>query len=130
MNSLQVGPVENDEVVYRTIPYNTRVRKQIIDENLDTMDKVWNRGVLRHTNKRCLGTRRIIEEKKVPGPNDKTFTKLVLDPTFKWLNYNEVDQKSTYIGRLAKLIFFSLYLPHNTQKTFYTTNLIFLCLYR
>ena len=106
MNSLQVGPVENDEVVYRTIPYNTRVRKQIIDENLDTMDKVWNRGVLRHTNKRCLGTRRIIEEKKVPGPNDKTFTKLVLDPTFKWLNYNEVDQKSTYIGRLAKLIFF------------------------
>ena len=106
MNSLQVGPVENDEVVYRTIPYNTRVRKQIIDENLDTMDQVWNRGVLRHTNKRCLGTRRIIEEKKVPGPNDKTFTKLVLDPTFKWLNYNEVDQKSTYIGRLAKLIFF------------------------
>ena len=106
MNSLQVGPVENDEVVYRTIPYNTRVRKQIIDENLDTMDQVWNCGVLRHTNKRCLGTRRIIEEKKVPGPNDKTFTKLVLDPTFKWLNYNEVDQKSTYIGRLAKLIFF------------------------
>ena len=105
MNSLQVGPVENDEVVYRTIPYNTRVRKQIIDENLDTMDQVWNRGVLRHTNKRCLGTRRIIEEKKVPGPNDKTFKKLVMDTTFKWLNYNEVDQKSTYIGRLAKLIF-------------------------
>ena len=127
MNSLQVGPVENDEVVYRTIPYNTRVRKQIIDENLDTMDQVWNRGVLRHTNKRCLGTRRIIEEKKVPGPNDKTFTKLVLDPTFKWLNYNEVDQKSTYIGRLAKTI--SLYVPHNTQKNFYTTNLIFLGLY-
>ena len=118
MNSSQVGPVENDEVVYRTIPYNTRVRKQIIDENLDTMDQVWNCGVLRHTNKRCLGTRRIIEEKKVPGPNDKKFTKLVMDPTFKWLNYNEVDQKSTYIGRLAKLIFFSLYVPHNTQKTF------------
>ena len=128
MNSLQVGPVENDEVVYRTIPYHTRVRKQIIDENLDTMDQVWNRGVLRHTTKRCLGTRRIIEEKKVPGPNDKKFTKLVMDPTFKWLNYNEVDQKSTYIGRLAKTI--SLYVPHNTQKTFYTTNLIFLCLYR
>jgi len=100
----QVGPVENDEVVYRTIPYNTRVRKQIIDENLDTMDQVWNRGVLRHTTKRCLGTRRIIEEKKVPGPNDKKFTKLVMDPTFKWLNYNEVDQKSTYIGRGLQLM--------------------------
>ena len=94
------------------------------------MDQVWNRGVLRHTNKRCLGTRRIIEEKKVPGPNDKKFTKLVMDPTFKWLNYNEVDQKSTYIGRLAKRIFFSWYVSHDTQKIFYATNPIFLCLYR
>ena len=73
------------------------------------MDKVWSHGVLRHTTKRCLGTRRIIEEKKVPGPNNKMFKKLVMEPTFKWLNYNEVDQKSTYFGRSVKdFVFHSL----------------------
>ena len=28
-----------------------------------------------------------------------------MEPTFKWLNYNEVDQKSTYIGRSVDLNF-------------------------
>ena len=98
------GAIDNDEVIYRAIPYNTRTRQSIISENLNTMDKIWNHVVIKHSTRRCLGTRRIIEERKVPGPNEKMFKKLVMEPTYKWLNYNEVDQKSTYIGRLVTLL--------------------------
>ena len=35
----QVGSVKNDEVVYRTIPYNAKACQRISAENLDTLDK-------------------------------------------------------------------------------------------
>ena len=97
----RVGPIKNDEVVYRAIPYTSKGREYIIAKNLDTMDKIWKHSLLRHSKKRCLGTRKIIEEKKVPGPDGKLLTKLVMEPSYKWISYEEVDQKSTYIGRLV-----------------------------
>ena len=86
---------------YRAIPYTSKGREYIIAKNLDTMDKIWKHSLLRHSKKRCLGTRKIIEEKKVPGPDGKLLTKLVMEPSYNWISYEEVDQKSTYIGRLV-----------------------------
>ncbi len=58
----------------------------------------------KHADKRCLGVRAILEEKKVPGPNGKEFTKLVQDTKYKWMSYTEVDQKATAIGRGLRLL--------------------------
>ena len=97
----QVGSFKSDEVIYRAIPYTSPCRDYIIGKNLDTMDKIWKHSVLKHQGKRCLGTRKIIEEKIIPDQNGKPMTKLVKEPFYKWISYEEADQKSTNIGRLV-----------------------------
>ena len=44
----------------------------------------------KYSNRRCLGTRKIKEEIKVPGPNGKEFTKLIMADKYSWMNYSEV----------------------------------------
>lgn len=90
---------KEDEILYRGLQKETRVAGQMKSNNIKTMNDSWNYIMTQHDVKRCLGTRRILEEKKVPGPNGKTFTKHVMEPTYKWLTYNQVDQKSTNFGR-------------------------------
>ena len=63
------------------------------------MDKILKFATEKFAKNRCLGTRSIIEEKKVDGPNGKKFTKLVMEPSYKWQTYEEVYQNSTFIGR-------------------------------
>ena len=68
------------------------------------MDKALQYIFNKHTTKRCLGVRAILEEKKVDGPNGKQFTKLVQGPDYKWMTYSEVDEKSTAIGCGLRLL--------------------------
>ena len=68
-------------------------------ENINTMDKILKFATEKFAKNRCLGTRSIIEEKKVDGPNGKKFTKLVMEPSYKWQTYEEVYENSTFIGR-------------------------------
>ena len=77
------------------------------DEKIDTMEKIFKFASQRFAKKRCLGTRKIIEEKKVDGPNGKKFTKLVMASDYEWLSYQEVYNESTCIGRYS-WIFVSL----------------------
>ena len=60
---------------------------------------VWKFAAQQFAKKRCLGTRKIIEEKKVDGPNGKKFTKLIMDSQYQWTNYEDIYHQSTYVGR-------------------------------
>lgn len=94
--------IQKDEVIYRAAHKPSKIREELVygQANVNTMDHVWKYAVNKYANKRCLGTRKIIEERKVPGPGQgKMFNKLVMEPTYKWLDYEQVDRKSTYIGR-------------------------------
>ena len=93
--------IQKDETTYRAFPLRCRTRDALMNhnDNINTMDKVLKYGAQKFGNKRCLGTRRILHEKQIEGPTGKMLNKLVMEPTYKWLTYQEVDQKSTYVGR-------------------------------
>ena len=91
--------IQKDEVIYRALPQRTRIRELLANDNINTMDKLLRIGFLKFSKKNCLGTRRILEEKKITAPNGKVLNKYVMEPQYKWLDYDHVDQKSTYIGR-------------------------------
>jgi hypothetical protein len=92
---------QKDEVTYRAQHRPCQLRDELINhkDNINTMDKILKFATNKHRTKRCLGTRTILEEKKVAGPNGKEFLKLVQEPFYKWMTYEEVDKKSTYLGR-------------------------------
>ena len=75
------------------------------DEKIDTMEKIFKFASQRFAKKRCLGTRKILEEKKVDGPNGKKFTKLVMASDYEWLSYQEVYNESTCIGRYSHIFY-------------------------
>ena len=92
---------KEDEILYRAVPRESNVAGQMKSQNFKTMNDSWNYSMTQYNAKRCLGTRRILEEKKVPGPNGKMFTKYIMESTYKWITYNDVDKKSTNFGRYA-----------------------------
>ena len=96
--------IQKDETTYRAFPMRCRTRDALMNhkDNINTMDKVLKYGTQKFANKKCLGTRRILMEKQIEGPTGKMLNKLVMEPTYKWLTYQEVDNKSTYVGRYGK----------------------------
>ena len=96
--------IQKDEITYRAYPVRCRIREALInhEDNINTMDKVLKYGTQKFADKKCLGTRRILQEKQIEGPNGKMFNKLVMEPNYKWLSYREVDDKSTYVGRYVQ----------------------------
>ena len=78
-----------------------------MDENVNTMDKIFAFAAMKYGSRNCLGARKILEERQIPGVNGKIFKKLVMEPKYRWMNYQQVDQKSFSIGRyVVKLIIF------------------------
>ena len=92
--------IENDQITLRALPKSRpKSKEKIIGDDIQTLDQLFQSAVDKHAKKNCIGTRRILEEKSEPGPNGKVFTKLAMESKYKWLNYQEVANKSTYIGR-------------------------------
>lgn len=98
--------IKTDEVTYRAKPRLSHLRTILKNHeaNIRTMDKVWKYAAQQFAKKRCLGTRKIIEEKKVDGPNGKKFTKLVMDSQYQWTNYEDIYHQSTYVGRGLQML--------------------------
>ncbi|NXA32547.1 ACSL4 ligase, partial [Eudromia elegans] len=63
----------------------------------DTLDKLFDHALARFGKKDCLGTREILSEENEMQPNGKVFKKLILG-TYKWLSYEEVNQKVNHLG--------------------------------
>ncbi|NWR10075.1 ACSL4 ligase, partial [Paradoxornis webbianus] len=64
----------------------------------DTLDKLFDHALARFGKKDCLGTREILSEENEMQPNGKVFKKLILG-TYRWLSYEEVNEKITRLGK-------------------------------
>lgn len=94
-----------DQVTFRALANTqSRVRQRLLDQNVRTMDQILKYSVEKHGKKNCLGTRRIIEERQVPGGNGKLFTKRIMEPKYTWMSYQDVDRKSSSIGRGLQIL--------------------------
>ncbi|NXG34826.1 ACSL4 ligase, partial [Dromaius novaehollandiae] len=63
----------------------------------DTLDKLFDHALAKFGKKDCLGTRELLSEENEMQPNGKVFKKLILG-TYKWLSYEEVNQKVNHLG--------------------------------
>ncbi|NXA95096.1 ACSL4 ligase, partial [Melanocharis versteri] len=63
----------------------------------DTLDKLFDDALAKFGKKDCLGTREILSEENEMQPNGKVFKKLILG-TYRWLSYEEVNEKMTRLG--------------------------------
>lgn len=70
----------------------------MLQNKIDTLEKMFNFVVKIHTTKRCLGTRQIFSEDDEMQPNGRVFKKFNMGE-YKWKNFIEVEQMALYFGR-------------------------------
>ena len=68
------------------------------DAGIDTMAKNFQFALAKHSHKRCLGTRQLLEEQDEIQPNGKMFKKWKLGQ-YTWQSYVDVDVLSTAFGK-------------------------------
>lgn len=91
-------PGEYFGVVQETSTDNEVFRDLILNDNVETLDKVWKNSVAKYDNKLCLGTRQVFGVEEECQFDGKVFKKLNLGP-YEWMSYHEAYQTSTNFGR-------------------------------
>ena len=91
-------PGEYFGVVQETSTDNEVFRDLILNDNVETLDKVWKNSVAKYDNKLCLGTRQVFGVEEECQFDGKVFKKLNLG-SYEWMSYHEAYQTSTNFGR-------------------------------
>merc|ERR1719347_1352798 len=82
---------------------NEAFRELILNEGVDTLDKVWNNAVRLYDDKLCLGTRQVFGVEEESQENGKVFKKMNLGE-YEWMNYQQAYQISTNFGRGLRML--------------------------
>lgn len=97
---LQAKIIKNEEteLTYRTTEPPRDVHVKMLQENIDTLEKVFNYVAKTHSTKRCLGTRQILSEEDETQPNGRVFKKYNMGD-YKWKNFIEAERMAASFGR-------------------------------
>jgi len=100
LHIFQAKIVRNDdnELTYRTTDPPRDVHVKMLQENIDTLEKVFNYVAKTYTSKRCLGTRQILSEEDEVQPNGRVFKKYNLGD-YKWKTFTEAERTAANFGR-------------------------------
>ena len=80
---------------------NSQIYKEVIEENkVDTAIKAFNYAVNKFGTKQCLGSRQVLRQ-QVVKQDGKSLKKLQLGD-YKWMTYNEVQNKAIHFGKGLK----------------------------
>lgn len=90
--------MDDKQVTYRTTETPREIHVQMLQNNIDTMEKMFNFATKIHMNKRCLGTREILSEEDEIQPNGRVFKKYNMGE-YKWKNFIEVERLAACFGR-------------------------------
>ncbi|CAD7011863.1 unnamed protein product [Ceratitis capitata] len=99
-DDIEARVVHSDEhsLTYRTIEPPREVHVKMLQNNIDTLEKMFNYVAKVHSNKRCFGTRQILSEEDEVQPNGRVFKKYNMGE-YKWKNFIEADRMATSFGR-------------------------------
>jgi len=90
-------------MVQETSTNNEVYRDLVLNDGVDTVDKVWQNSVCRYDDKLCLGSRQVFGVEEEKQEDGKVFKKMNLGD-YQWKNYREAYQISTNFGKgLRKL---------------------------
>ena len=68
----------DDFILYRSVTEIGDVHARFIQDNIDTMEKVFRFAVRQHGQKTALGTREILAEEDEMQPNGRVFKKVLI----------------------------------------------------
>lgn len=85
-------------MTFRTTEPPREVHVKMLQNNIDTLEKMFNYVTKIHTNKRCLGTREILSEEDEVQPNGRIFKKYNMGD-YKWKSFIEVEKLAACFGR-------------------------------
>ncbi|XP_017066171.1 long-chain-fatty-acid--CoA ligase 3 isoform X3 [Drosophila eugracilis] len=99
-DDIEAKIVKNDdnELTYRTTDPPRDVHVKMLQENIDTLEKVFNYVAKTYTSKRCLGTRQILSEEDEVQQNGRVFKKYNLGD-YKWKTFTEAERTAANFGR-------------------------------
>lgn len=89
---------EREAVTYRTNDPPRAVHVRMLQENIDTLEKVFTYVAKTYPTKNCLGTRQKFSEEDELQPNGRVFKKYNLGE-YKWKTYQESERMATSFGR-------------------------------
>merc|ERR1719347_2274566 len=82
---------------------NEAFRELILNDGIDTVDKVWKNAVTKYDEKLCLGTRQVFGVEEESQEDGKVFKKMNLGE-YEWMNYQQAYQISTNFGRGLRML--------------------------
>lgn len=89
---------DDQQITYRTTEPPREVHVKILQNNIDTLEKIFIYVTKLHSTKRCLGTRQILSEEDEVQSNGRVFKKYNMGE-YKWKTYIEVDKLASSFGR-------------------------------
>ena len=89
---------KSDCLIFDSLDRPCSIAIEINENNLTTMDKVFDYAVSRYKDKDCLGTREILSDDEEIQPNGKIFHKYDLGD-YCWSTYEQFQQKAINISR-------------------------------
>lgn len=87
--------MDNTQITYRTtgMPLDNHIK--MLQEKIDTLEKVFNYVAKIHSNKPCLGTRQILGEEDEMQSNGRVFKKYRMGE-YQWKTFAEVCSSNIY----------------------------------
>jgi len=96
-------PGEYVGMIQDTSTDNEAFRELILNDGIDTVDKVWKNAVTKYDEKLCLGTRQVFGVEEESQEDGKVFKKMNLGD-YEWMNYQQAYQISTNFGRGLRVL--------------------------
>uniref|UniRef100_U5EWU9 long-chain-fatty-acid--CoA ligase n=1 Tax=Corethrella appendiculata TaxID=1370023 RepID=U5EWU9_9DIPT len=88
----------NKQITYRSVDPPREVHVKLLQNKIDTLEKMFNFVAKIHSTKRCLGTRQILAEEDEIQSNGRTFKKYDLGE-YRWTNFLETENLASCFGR-------------------------------
>lgn len=89
---------DDKEITYRSVDPPKKVHVKMLQEKIDTLEKMFKYVAKMHTTKRCLGTRQILSEEDELQPNGRVFKKFKMGE-YKWRSFLETEQQASAFGK-------------------------------
>jgi long-chain acyl-CoA synthetase len=90
--------MDDTQITYRGVDVPKEHHIRMLQNNIDTLEKMFSYVVKIHTTKRCVGTREILGEEDEMQSNGRMFKKYKMGE-YKWLNFFETEMQARYFGR-------------------------------
>lgn len=90
--------MDDTQVTYRCTDLPKEHHIRMLQNNIDTLEKMFSYVVKIHNTKRCVGTREILSEEDEVQSNGRVFKKYRMGE-YKWLSFFEAEMQSRNFGR-------------------------------